>query len=319
MTSIFLAGGTGFVGRSLLRYFLSNPDCNCLTITVLSRNPDIFISNHPEFSLDSRLRFLKGDILDVASLPNESFDFCIHAAAETSQTHRTNLMGWFDEIVCGTRNILDWARANLIQRTLFLSSGAVYGDQRNVCHGVLESQNTIPDPLKATSLYGIAKRAAEHLCILYYQQFQLPVVIARLFTFVGPDLARNSHYAIGNLIGDALDAEAIAVSGDGTPLRTYLEQSDLAHWLWILLKEGMAGEAYNVGSNEVVSIAQLAYLIRDLLAPNKTVYLLGKPQLSGGGQVYVPDITKALDLHGLRVTIPLAEAIQKTALAYRHY
>lgn len=319
MTSIFLAGGTGFVGRSLLRYFLSRPHWKSLNITALSRNPDKFIANYPEFSLDSRLRFHKGDILDFASLPRESFDFCIHAAADTSQIYRTNLLGWFDEIVSGTRNILDWARAHSIQRNLFLSSGAVYGDQKNIYRGVLESENTIPDPSKATSLYGIAKRAAEHLCTIYYHQFQLPVVIARLFTLVGPDLARNSHYAIGNFIGDALDAEAITVSGDGTPLRTYLEQSDLAHWLWILLKEGRAGEAYNVGSDEAISIAQLAYLVRDLLAPSKTVHLLGKPQPSGGGQIYVPNITKALDLHGLKVTIPLAEAIKKTALAYRSY
>ena len=119
------------------------------------------------------------------------------------------------------------------------------------------------------------------------------------------------HFAIGNFIRDALTADAITVSGDGTPLRTYLHQSDLAHWLFTLLEHGQPGQAYNVGSDEVISIAALAHLVRDILAPNKPVHILGKADSAAARNRYVPDIRKAQQDLGLNVTIPLAEAIRQ--------
>ncbi len=135
-------------------------------------------------------------------------------------------------------------------------------------------------------------------------------MIARCFAFVGPDLPLNAHFAIGNFIRDALTADAFTVAGDGTPLRTFLNQTDLAHWLFTLLKSGRSGEAYNVGSDEVISIADLAHLVRDVLAPEKPVHILGKPDPGVSHNRYVPDISKAQQQLGLSVTVPLAEAIR---------
>lgn len=141
--------------------------------------------------------------------------------------------------------------------------------------------------------------------------------MARCFAFVGADLPLNVHFAIGNFIRDAFTGDAITVSGDGTPLRTYLHQSDLAHWLFTLLERGSSGEAYNVGSNEVISIADLAHLVRDILAPDKPIHILGKPNLGGARNIYVPNISKIKHDLGLRVTIPLAEAVLRTGEAHR--
>ena len=139
--------------------------------------------------------------------------------------------------------------------------------------------------------------------------------MARCFAFVGPDLPLNVHFAIGNSIRDALTAESITVAGDGTPLRTYLHQSDLAHWLFTLLERGRPGEAYNVGSDEVISIADLAHLVRDALAPGKPVHILGKPDRGASRNRYAPNIRKAQQELGLSVTVPLAEAIRHTGAA----
>ena len=149
------------------------------------------------------------------------------------------------------------------------------------------------------------------------EQHGLETVVASCFAFVGPDLPLNVHFAIGNFVRDALHSEAITVAGDGTPLRTYLDQRDLAHWLWTLLLEGRDGETYNVGSDEVVSIAELAHLVRDLLAPEKPVRILCSPQPAAARNRYVPDITKIQTQHGLRVSVPLAEAIVTAARSRR--
>jgi len=70
------------------------------------------------------------------------------------------------------------------------------------------------------------------------------------------------------------------VSGYGTPLRSYIDQRDLANWLVNLLMEGKSGESYNVGSHEVLSISELALMVRDLISPHKPVRILWSPQPS---------------------------------------
>lgn len=72
-----------------------------------------------------------------------------------------------------------------------------------------------------------------------------------------------------------------------------------------------------MGSDEIVSIAELAYLVRDLLAPNKSVKILGQSNTMDGRNRYIPDIHKAREELGLTVRIPLREAIQRAGVAHR--
>ena len=200
---------------------------------------------------------------------------------------------------------------------LLTSSGAVYGAQPPYLDRLPEDWHGMPDPLNAAHAYGVAKRAAEHLCSLYSETFGLHTVIARCFAFVGPDLPLSAHFAIGNFIRDALWCDAINVSGDGTPLRSFLDQRDLARWLITLLLHGQFGQAFNVGSDHVLSIADLAHLVRDTRAPDKSVQLLGQPLPNGSRNLYVPDIQKAQSALGLRVDISLKDSIIAAASAAR--
>ena len=83
-----------------------------------------------------------------------------------------------------------------------------------------------------------------------------------------------------------------------------------------LLQQGASGNAYNVGSDEAISIADLALLVRDIVSPEKQVHV--KSQLLADNVFrsrYVPDISKAkMDL-GLEITVPLADAIRLSVLA----
>lgn len=318
--SIFLIGGTGFIGRSLLRFLMDEINFGeKFFVTVLSKNPSKFLELYPEFCNNKRLKFEKGDILFPKTLPKQNikFDYIIHAASSTSNESYLDFLARYEEIVCGTRNLLEYAINFCIKKILFISTGAVYGPQPPYLESIPENWLGSPDLLNPCNVYGIAKRTAEHLCALYTYQRDLDTVIARCFTFVGRDLPLDAHFAIGNFIRDAIYSDSIQVSGDGTPLRTYLDQEDLAHWLLTLLERGRPGEAYNVGSDEVVSIAELAYLVRDLLAPGKSVKILGQSSEAQGRNRYVPDIRKAREELGLTVRIPLAEAIRRTGAAHR--
>ncbi len=318
--SILITGGTGFFGKALLRRWQLN-EASRITfprVVVLTRDSKAFLRRYPEFSGLPWLGFHTGDILIPSSLPAcNRFTHILHAAADSSLGPLLTPLERFQQIVDGTRNLLEFAVTVGAHRFLLTSTGGIYGPQLPEVTALLEDWPGSPALGNPANAYSIGKRAAEHLCILYQDAFGIEVVIARCFAFVGPDLPLDLHFAIGNFIRDALHREAIEVTSDGSPLRTYLDQNDLADWLLALLARGRPGNAYNVGSDEVISIAALAHLVRDLVAPGKPVHILGQAREVHDRNRYIPDIRKAQRELGLAVTIPLAEAILRTSAAHR--
>ena len=116
-----------------------------------------------------------------------------------------------------------------------------------------------------------------------------------------------------NFVRNALYSEQILVKGDGSAVRSYLDQRELAHWLWVLLFDGISGESYNVGSNHAITISQLAHLIRDIISPSKPVCISSEMHTSSSRNRYVPDITKVKDLHGLSPSLSLKNSIKYMA------
>jgi len=311
---LLLTGGTGFFGRALLRHYQGLKEEDQNAITVLSRDPEKFQAEFPNLANSHGVTFHQGDIQNRASLPwGESFTHVLHAATDSTMGPSLTPLKRFQQILEGTTNILDIAVATGAQRFLLTSSGGIYGPQPPDLDAIPEDWLGSPPIHEPGTAYSQAKRAAEHLCALYRETHGLQTVIARCFAFVGPDLPLDAHFAIGNFIRDALGSEQITVAGDGTPLRTYLDQSDLAHWLWTLMKDGIDGQTYNVGSDEIVSISSLAHLVRDLLAPSKQVLILGLGQSDSCRSRYIPDIRKITSLHGLFPQVSLPQAIIKAA------
>ena len=309
--NLLLTGGTGFFGKALLRHWQAAP--SGVLVTVLSRNPEIFLAQHPEFAQLPWLRFHKGDILDPASLPaTASYTHLLHAAADSTLGPQLTPLQRYTQIVDGTRHLLEYAAMHGIPRFLLASSGGVYGAQPQALAQIPEDYHGMPDPLNAQNAYSIAKRCAEHLCALYAQQHGIQAVVARCFTFVGRDLPLDVHFAIGNFIRDALHHPCITVSGDGSPIRSYMDQRDLARWLDVLLRDGRAGHAYNVGSDAAVSIAELAHQVRDLLAPDKPVHIAGTANTGNPIHRYVPRISKARRELGLTLGYTLQDAVRET-------
>jgi UDP-glucuronate decarboxylase len=311
---LLITGGTGFFGRALLRSKLANhPIWRYVNdVTVLSRHPDQFLQKYPEFIGLDWLKFHQGDVLKPKSLPSESYTHIIHAAADSTFGPSLTSLARYDQIVSGTRNLLDFAVKKKVQKFLLTSSGAVYGTLTEKVGYVTEDYHSMPDPLNADNAYGIAKREAEHLCALYHAHHGLNYVVARCFAFVGRDLPLNVHFAIGNFIYDALYHDAVTVQGDGTAVRSYLSQEDLAIWLMTMLLHHNDSCAYNLGSDIGITMNHLAHKVRDLLAPNKGVEILGSPT-NAARNYYLPSIEKAKQALGLQVMTSLDDAILATA------
>ncbi|MBU1689244.1 MAG: NAD(P)-dependent oxidoreductase [Gammaproteobacteria bacterium] len=317
--SIFITGGTGLFGRWLLESLAhANRDLHLnLKMTVLTRNAQAFQAKAPHLANDPAIDFHRGDVRDFA-FPKRHYSYIIHGATTSAEeTFRgEDPLCKFDTLVAGTRHTLEFAAQCHVKRFLFLSSGVAYGVPPAGIDFITEDYSGAPDTTDVDSALGQAKRTAEFLCAYYAQKNGWGYSIARCFSFVGPFLPLDIHYAIGNFIGQALFEDEITVQSDGSPVRSYLYMADLVNWLLTLLLKGKNGQIYNVGSDQAVSIRGLAYLVRDVLSPHKPVKVLGQPNASVGNAVrnrYVPSIAKARAELGLDVSVALNEAIRRTS------
>jgi len=308
---ILITGGTGFFGKSLLRCSKVALGANGQKTLILSRTLEDFIKKNQKLLAGKEIQFHPADVLNPSQFPSGiEVEYILHAATESTIGNQLAPIDYYDQIVVGTRNLLEFAVNNRAKRFLYVSSGAVYGEMAEDKEYFEEDDLSAPNSLNPKNVYGVAKRTAEHLCSLYKEHYTLDVVIVRCFAFVGRDLPLNAHYAVGNFIRDALFEREITVKGDGTAVRSYMDQSDLASWLMTLLYHGKSGEAYNVGSDQAITIKDLAFLIRDLLAPEKEVKIESSNQQKSTR--YVPSIEKAKSELGLEQTISLRDAIKNS-------
>jgi nucleoside-diphosphate-sugar epimerase len=308
---VFVTGGTGFFGCWLLETLLWANDRLKLnaSVVVLTRDVNAFAVNAPHLARHPSVSVHDGDVRTFA-FPRGAFSHVIHAATTSSSVVAPAAM--FETIVDGTRRALDFARQAGATRFLLTSSGAVYGPQPPELTHVPEEYRGGPDSADATHVYAEGKRAAEMLCAVYADG-RLQPTIARCFAFVGPYLPLDAHFAIGNFIRDALAGRIIRVAGDGTPYRSYLYASDLAVWLWTILLRGQSMRPYNVGSETAVSIADLAELVVRTVSPGAAVSVGRERVVGAPANRYVPSVVRADRELALRVTVPLAEAVRRTA------
>jgi len=315
---LFVTGGTGFVGCWLLETFLWANDHRRLnaSVTVLTRSPRQFNQKAPHLAAHAAVTLLDGDVRTFA-FPDGQFSHVVHAATDSSGFTGTQAE-LFDTIVGGTTRVLDFAEQRSARRLLLTSSGAVYGLQPPSLAHVHEDYSGGPEAGGAAHAYAEGKRTAESLCAARADDAGLEPVIARCFTFVGPYLPLDAHFAIGNFLGNRLRGEAIHVRGDGTAVRSYLFASDLAAWLWTILARGRPLRPYNVGSAVPVSIAELAAVVATSERPVLPVVATEEPLPDRPVHRYVPDVTRAERELGVAVTTPLAEGIRRTLAWHRH-
>jgi dTDP-glucose 4,6-dehydratase len=203
------------------------------------------------------------------------------------------------------------------RKFLYTSSGAFYGTQPPEISHLPETYSGAPSPLDPRSAYAQSKRASEFLCAAHQTTERIDITIARCFAFVGPHLALDMNYAVGNFVGDALRGGPITVTGDGTALRSYLYGADLAVWIWTILARGEGGQAYNVGSDVEITIGALARLVADVVNPKAEVVISQKKDPAKPPHRYVPSIERARSEFGLEPWINLREGIRRMAEWYR--
>jgi len=313
--SILITGGRGFLGTYFLKTFVS--------INQLLTNPmKIFVIDNLITSKDDsvqypNVRFVESDISKKIEV-NESINFIIHAASIASPPiYRKFPLKTIDVNYQGTRNLLDFAREQNVEGMLFLSSSEIYGDPK-----IIPTPESYWGNVSCTgprACYDESKRLAETVCITYYQQFKIPVKIARPFNAYGPYLKLDDGRVIPDFFKNAFEKSKIILHSDGTPTRSFCYVSDSIVGFLKILFCGAPGSIYNVGNDEEISMMELAEKIKNLVGGVEIVYEKSndKHYTTDNPQKRIPDLTKIKKELMYLPKIPLSEGLKSVYNWYK--
>lgn len=201
-------------------------------------------------------------------------------------------------------------------RVVFMSSSEVYGEPEVL--PIPESYPGRVDPVGPRSPYEESKRFGEALAMAFFKESGRDVRIARIFNTYGPRLDPGSPYArvVTRFIERALSGRPLEIHGDGLQTRSFAFVSDtVAGLIKLGACSDCAGEAFNVGGEEEVTVLELAAIVMELTGSR--VPIVHTPPRPGDPRRRRPDISKAKRRLGWRPQVSLREGILMTVEWYR--
>ena len=299
--SFFITGATGLFGSWILAFLH-------WTIKLKLAEPQVSILSRSKTSLSPRwFEVIEGDVRNF-HLGKTKFDYFIHLAAPSALDTNNGMkdLEKFDMLSKGTRRVLDLAKNLARKRVLVTSSGAVFGGfDSSRMHPISECDRSMLVYDSSKQGLGLGKKVAEFITRDYCVNGLVDASVARCFSFVGPGLPTDLHYAVGNFIANAISTRKITIEGNGLIQRSFMDLGDMVLWLLRILFDGRSGEDYNVGSSEAVTLYQLASKITELVDEDIEIEVLGKANTNVGVPAnfyYIPNVDKAsqqLDLKHL--------------------
>jgi UDP-glucose 4-epimerase len=314
---VLITGGAGFVGSHLAERHLAQGD-EVYVIDDLSTGS---IENIQHLKAHPAFHYAIDSITNVP-LTAELVDLCdtiYHLAAAVGvrlivespvRTIETN--------VRGTEIILHLA-AKKQKRVLITSTSEVYGKRETVPFS--EDDDLVLGPTsKARWSYACSKAIDEFLAIAYWNEKHVPAVIVRLFNTVGPRQTGRYGMVIPNFIHQALAGRDITVFGDGSQRRCFTHVSDAVGAIITLAAHpDSAGQVFNVGNDEEVSILELAERIKAKTRSSSPIVLVPYAEAYAEGFEdmlrRVPDLSKAKRFVGYEPTVGL-DQILADVIAY---
>jgi UDP-glucose 4-epimerase len=267
-----ITGGAGFIGSHLCEALLNDGHA----VYVLDNESTGSRANLQHLFHNRELRYITGGIDDAAVLSRlvGTVHYVIHLAAAVGVRYILDhpLESILTNVV-GTEKVLQACKE--FEKPLFLASTSeVYGLQT---HAPL--RETDYSVIGATSVsrwsYACSKALDEFMALAFHGQGAFPVIIARFFNTVGPRQSPAYGMVMPRLVDQALRREPMTVYGDGSQTRTFTHVKDCVEAVKGLLSHPeAAGEVYNVGGIEEVSILNLAKRIKYLSGSHSEITLV---------------------------------------------
>jgi len=308
---ILVTGGAGFIGSHLCE-------------ELLKKGEEVYaIDNLSTGSLNNIKHLTKNENFHctVDTIMNEQImdrlvhkcDQVYHLAAAVGvklimdkpiETIETNVIG--TEVVLKNAN-------KYKKKVLIASTSEIYGNHLE--HSLREDDNRLLGPIKKRRwAYACSKSLDEFLAQAYYIEKKLPIVIARFFNTVGPRQTDAYGMVIPNFVKSALLNKPINIYGDGKQTRSFTHVNDVVRASMALMQHPQAeGDVFNIGSEEEVSIEDLAKKIKKATGSRAEIVRITYEKAYGSGfedmRRRVPNISKIKKLIGYKPTYKLDDII----------
>lgn len=271
-STILLTGATGLVGGALAHRLLDADWCGRLILPVRSFDKArmLYCGRKPEW--ERKLQFIESSLenLDLRDIPSV-IDYIFHCACITQSAEMVaHPVETADSIVLGTKKILELARNTQVRSMVYLSSMEVYGVVGDTGCLTEEDQLGDIDLRSVRSCYPMAKRMAEHYCILYQREYGLPVKIARLAQTFDKGVRPDDQRVYMQFARAVMQERDIVLHTQGRSIGNYCHLQDAVDAVLCILQKGTDGESYNVVNEEnTMSIREMAQLVAGELAKGK--------------------------------------------------
>ena len=254
---IFITGGTGLIGRSLISsLILASKELN-LGLQILALVRDAENAKERFGEAQKEIEIIGGSVERFLDMPQ--VDYVIHGASQTNSSEMVNHpVETIRTSIVGTLNMLEGARRNKVESFIYLSSMEVYGFPPK---GKKISENDIGcfNPLNLRNCYPISKIMCENMCRAYTSEYEVPAKIVRLTQTIGSGAGKNDNRIFAYIERCIREKSNIVLNTTGETERSYISVIDAVTGILNVLLKGKNGMAYNVADEDTYcSIAQMA-------------------------------------------------------------
>lgn len=309
-----VTGGAGFIGSHLADALVrAGHDVTILDDLSTGRLDNI---RHLD---GEKVRFVEGSVLDEALVHQVTagVDRVFHLAAAVG-VHRVverPLESLLNNI-SGAEIVLRAAHGAAVDRIVVFSSSEVYGKSGDV--PLKEGDDSVLGASVVSRWgYAASKAVDEFLALAYHEEKNLPVVIVRCFNTCGPRQVGDYGMVIPRLIRQALDREPLTVFGDGRQSRCFSYVGDVVRGVQLLAEcEGAAGQVFNIGTDQEVTILELAERIVSITGSDSPIECRAYDDVYGRPfedvRRRVPDLSKINEFVGYRPEVDLNALLRVT-------
>ena len=295
-----VTGCAGFIGRTLTDRLLTD-GYEVIGIDRFSdyyprsikENNLIFAMNHPHFTI------IEEDIVEMETFPEVDYVFHLAAQAGVRASWGKNFDIYTRDNIQATQRLLEFYKEKSLKKFVYSSSSSVYGDSELPMREDYKVQPVSP--------YGVSKLAAEHLCYLYWKNYEVPTISLRYFTVYGP--RQRPDMGINKFVKAVLNGETITIYGDGHQTRDFTYIDDVVEANVLAATGDLKGEAINIGGGNRISVNELIGAIEQ--ESGKTAILEHTEEQKGDVQDTWSDTQKAKTLLCWRSKVGIRDGLER--------